>query len=86
MAQTELIDGHVSLEQCSKAVDSLHAHQIKEKEKFEEGQLLPAREQYLWLNVTVKTIPAAHKLKPVKMCVLEIWDEDQRLICYLAFI
>jgi ribosome biogenesis protein UTP30 len=71
MAQSELIDEHVSLEQCSRAVISLHAHEIKKKEKFEEGQLLPAREQNLWLNVTVKTIPTGHRLKPVKMCAFK---------------
>lgn len=71
MAQAELIDEHVSLAQCSKAVNALHAREIKKKEEFEEGQLLPAREQNLWLNVTFKTIPTGHRLKPVKMCVFK---------------
>ncbi|KAF5314951.1 hypothetical protein D9619_007390 [Psilocybe cf. subviscida] len=85
MAQTELIDEHVSLEQCSKAVNSLHAYQIKEKEKFEEGQLLPAREQYLWLNVTVKTLPTAHKLKPVKIPIVHpLVDPRTSSICLIT--
>ena len=69
MAKTELIDSHVSLKQCKKAVEALHSHELKKKEKFEENQLLPAKEQNVWLNVTVKTIPPGHRLKPVKMYV-----------------
>lgn len=81
MVQTELVDEHVSLAQCSKAVNALCARELKKKEKFEEGQLLPAREQNLWLNVTVKTIPTGHRLKPVKMCVSEICNKDQESKC-----
>jgi len=69
MAKGELIDSHVSLAQCKKAVEALHSHELKKKEKFEETQLLPGKEQHIWLNVTVKTIPSGHRLKPVKMCV-----------------
>jgi hypothetical protein len=65
----QLIDDHVSLQQCRKAVEALHSHELKKKEKFDEGQLLPGKEQNLWLNVTVKTIPPGHRLKPVKMYV-----------------
>jgi ribosome biogenesis protein UTP30 len=67
MAKEELIDSRVSLTQIRKAVEALHSHELKKKEKFEENQLLPAKEQNVWLNVTVKAIPAGHKLKPVRM-------------------
>ena len=67
MSDADLIDSRVSLKQCSKAVEALHSHQLKKNEKYEQDQLLPAKEQHIWLNVTVKTIPTAHKLKPVKM-------------------
>jgi len=67
MPKGELVDSRVSLTQVRKAVEALHSHELKKKEKFEENQLLPAKEQNLWLNVTVKVIPSGHKLKPVKM-------------------
>jgi len=67
MPKDELVDSRVSLNQVRKAVEALHSHELKKKEKFEENQLLPAKEQNLWLNVTVKAIPSNHKLKPVKM-------------------
>ena len=69
MAQDELVDDHVSLAQIGKAVNALHAHELKKKEKFEETQILPAKEQHMWLNVTVKKITAGHRLKPYKMYV-----------------
>ena len=69
MSKDELIDSHVSLKQCRQAVEALHSHELKKKEKFEETQLLPGKDQHIWLNVTVKQIPAGHKLKPVKMYV-----------------
>ncbi|KJA17986.1 hypothetical protein HYPSUDRAFT_45706 [Hypholoma sublateritium FD-334 SS-4] len=67
MSDADLIDSRVSLKQCSKAVEALHSHQLKKNEKYEQDQLLPAKEQHIWLNVTVKTIPTGHKLKPVKI-------------------
>lgn len=67
MPKDELVDSRVSLTQVRKAVEALHSHELKKKENFEENQLLPAKEQNLWLNVTVKAIPSGHKLKPVKM-------------------
>ena len=67
MSKGEVIDSRVSLTQVRKAVEALHAHELKKNEKFEENQLLPAKEQNIWLNVTVKVIPSVHKLKPVKM-------------------
>jgi len=67
MSKDEVVDSRVSLNQVRKAVEALHSHELKKKEKFEENQLLPAKEQNLWLNVTVKAIPSNHKLKPVKM-------------------
>jgi len=66
----EFIDDQVSLSQCRKAVEALHSHESKKKEKFEANEILPAKEQYIWLNVAVKTISTAHKLKPHKMYVV----------------
>jgi ribosome biogenesis protein UTP30 len=67
MAQQELIDSRVSLKQCKLAVHALHAHQSKKEQELQESELLPGKEQNIWLNVTVKKIPSGHKFKPVKM-------------------
>ena len=69
MSKDVLIDDHVSLKQCRKAVEALHSHELKKKEKLEETQLLPGKEQHIWLNVTVKQIPVHYKHKPLKMYV-----------------
>jgi len=73
MSKEDLIDSHVSLSQCRKAVEALHSHELKKQEKFEENQILPAKEQHIWLNVTVKTISTSHKLKPTKMYSLSFF-------------
>jgi len=67
MAKDELIDSKVSLKQCRLAVEALHSHESKRLEKLQETELLPGKEQNIWLNVTVKKIPSGHKFKPVKM-------------------
>lgn len=69
MSKEKLIDSHVSIKQCRRAVEALHSHELKKQEKFEETQLLPGKDQHIWLNVTVKQISAGHKLKPLKMYV-----------------
>ena len=69
MSKDDLIDTHVSLKQCRKAVEALHSHELKKKEKLEETQLLPVKDQHIWLNVTIKQIPVHVKLKPLKMYV-----------------
>ena len=76
MSKDHLIDSHVSLKQCRQAVEALHSHELKKKEKDEETQLLPGKEQHIWLNVTIKQIPANHKLKPLKMYVSRIFFFD----------
>ncbi|KAF8192176.1 ribosomal protein L1p/L10e family-domain-containing protein [Pholiota molesta] len=81
----QLIDDHVSLQQCRKAVEALHSHELKKKEKFDEGQLLPGKEQNLWLNVTVKTIPPGHRLKPVKIpIVYPLVDPRTTPVCLIT--
>jgi ribosome biogenesis protein UTP30 len=65
--EDDLIDSRVSLSQCRKAVEALHSHELKNKEKFEENQILPAKEQHVWLNITVKKISPTAKVKPHKM-------------------
>ncbi|CAA7265519.1 unnamed protein product [Cyclocybe aegerita] len=81
----QLIDSHVSLKQCQKAVEALHSHELKQKEKFEENQLLPAKEQHIWLNVTVKKIVARHRLKPYKIPISHpIVDPRTTPVCLIT--
>ncbi|KIM42968.1 hypothetical protein M413DRAFT_443788 [Hebeloma cylindrosporum] len=85
MAKDELIDSRVSLTQVRKAVEALHSHELKKKEKYEEGQLLPAKEQNLWLNVTVKAIPSGHKVKPVKIPIVHpLVDPRTSPVCLIT--
>ncbi len=69
MAKDELIDAHVSLQQCEKAIKALHAHQTKKHAEMQENELLPGKEEYIWLNVTVKRVSPTLKIKPVRMLV-----------------
>lgn len=64
-----LIDSHVSLRQCKLAIDALHAHCLKLEEKAAETELLPGKEQFIWLQVAVKKMQPEKKIKPFKMCV-----------------
>jgi len=74
MSKDELIDSRVSQSQIRKAVEALHSHELKKKEKFEENQILPAKEQNIWLNVTVKQVASTHKVKPLKMYLFDCHD------------
>lgn len=62
-----LIDEHVSPKQCKKAIKALHAFQSKKDEKVAETELLPGKEQFVWLQVAVKKMQPEKKLKPFKM-------------------
>jgi len=62
-----LIDSHVSLRQCTLAVEALSAYSAKKEQKAAESELLPGKEQYVWLQVAVKKMQPEHKLKPFKM-------------------
>jgi hypothetical protein len=68
--KSELIDEHVSLSQCKKAVDALLKHALQHQSEREETELFPGKEQHIWLQVTVKKMHPERKLKPHKMCVL----------------
>lgn len=67
MSKGELIDEHVSLRQLELAVESLLTHEAKKEQTRQETELLPGKEQNVWLNITVKKIPSGHKFKPAKM-------------------
>lgn len=67
MAKDELIDEHVSVNQSKLAVDALVSHASKIQEKKAQTELLPGKEQNVWLMVTVKQMHPEKKLKPFKM-------------------
>jgi ribosome biogenesis protein UTP30 len=66
----ELIDSHVSVKQCRRAVTALMEYALKQQEKHEESELLPGKEDNIWLQIAVKEIHGEAKLKPHKMCVI----------------
>ncbi|KAJ7681512.1 ribosomal protein L1p/L10e family-domain-containing protein [Mycena rosella] len=85
MATGDLIDGHVSLKQCKVAVEALHAHSTKAAEKQGETELLPGKEQNIWLNVTVKKIASAHRFKPVKVPIVHpLVDPRTSAVCLIT--
>ncbi|KAJ7802182.1 ribosomal protein L1p/L10e family-domain-containing protein, partial [Mycena olivaceomarginata] len=80
-----LIDGKVDKNQAKKAIDALHAHTTKAQQKQQDTQLLPAKEQHVWLNVTVKKIASAHKFKPVKIPIVHpIVDPRTSAVCLIT--
>jgi ribosome biogenesis protein UTP30 len=66
-AKDELIASNVSAKQCKRAVDALMKHVQSYEKKREEHELLPGKEQNVWLQVTVKQMQPEKKLKPIKM-------------------
>lgn len=65
----ELIDNHVSVKQCRRAITALMEYVLKEQQRREENELLPGKEENIWLQLAVKEVHAEAKLKPHKMCV-----------------
>jgi hypothetical protein len=65
----QLIDDHVSVKQCRRAVAALMEYALKQQQKREENELLPGKEENIWLQIAVKEVHAEAKLKPHKMCV-----------------
>ena len=69
MAGGTLIDDHVSLQQCQRAVDALLSHATKFEEEKAAHQLLPGKEPNVWLVVNTKVMQPEKKIKPARMCV-----------------
>ena len=65
----EQIDSHVAVEQAEKAIDALYKHAIKFQKEKESEELLPGKEQNIWLVIGVKKIYPEGKLKPFRMYV-----------------
>ena len=64
-----LIDDRVSVEQSQKAVTGLLRHVRKQQQQKDETELLPGREQHVWLVMSVKRMQPMKNLKPYKMYV-----------------
>ncbi|KAI9507787.1 ribosomal protein L1p/L10e family-domain-containing protein [Russula earlei] len=63
----EFIDGHVSVKQSRRAVMALMEYAVKQREKREEKELLPGKEESIWLQIAVKEVHAEVRLKPHKI-------------------
>lgn len=69
MGAQKLIDSHVSTAQCERAVSALGEHATKIAKRKEEHELLPRKEENVWLVVSVKKVTPEKKLKAHRMCV-----------------
>ncbi|EJD50396.1 ribosomal protein L1 [Auricularia subglabra TFB-10046 SS5] len=64
MAADSLIDEHVSRAQCLKALTALHSYASKKQAERDSNELLPSREEHVWLVVGTKVMHPEKKLKP----------------------
>lgn len=69
VVQDELLDSHVSKNQCALAVASLLKHALAIQKRKEETELLSASEENVWLVVATKRMQPERKLKPFRMYV-----------------
>ncbi|KAF7966404.1 hypothetical protein HWV62_38442 [Athelia sp. TMB] len=80
-----LVDSHVSLNQCGLAIEALHAHTSKADAKAEETELLPGKEQFLWLQIAVKKTQAQKKHKPFKIPIAHpLVDPRSSAVCLIT--
>lgn len=85
MTVDELIDDHVSLLQCEKAVKALHSHQTKRTTERQENELLPEKEENIWLTLTVKKVSPTLKIKPVRIPIrYPIVDPRTTPVCLIT--
>ncbi|KAF8583320.1 ribosomal protein L1 [Ramaria rubella] len=80
-----LVDDHVSIEQCKKAVSALLKHAQKKQLEHDETQLLPGKDQYIWLVMTVKQMQPMKALKPHKIpLTYPIIDPRNTSVCLIT--
>ncbi|KAI9450220.1 ribosomal protein L1p/L10e family-domain-containing protein [Lactarius psammicola] len=81
----ELIDGHVSLKQCKRAVTALMEYALKQQHKREENELLSGKEECIWLQISVKRVHAEAKLKPRRIPVkYPLVDPRDSAVCLIT--
>ncbi|EJU03360.1 ribosomal protein L1 [Dacryopinax primogenitus] len=84
MVAETLIDDHVSQDQALLAAKALAAYVHKQQEK-EEDELLPQKQDVVWLVVATKRIPRTHKVKPIKIPLIHpVIDPRETSICLLT--
>ena len=74
--QAVLIDSHVPQSQCKKAITALVKHATKIAKQKEETELIPGKEENVWLVLSVKKVVPEKKLKPYKMCVANMCENE----------
>ncbi|PCH40426.1 ribosomal protein L1 [Wolfiporia cocos MD-104 SS10] len=85
MAKEALVDNHVSLKQCDLAVNALLKHVSKVQEQRAERELLPGKEQNVWLVITVKHMHPEKKLMPARIPVVHpIVDPRKSSVCLIT--
>ncbi|KAJ2971776.1 hypothetical protein NUW54_g12421 [Trametes sanguinea] len=85
MSGSQLIDDHVSVQQCKRAVDALLSHAAKFEEKKAETQLLAGKEQNVWLLVNTKIMHPEKKIKPARIPVkYPIIDPRTSPVCLIV--
>lgn len=68
MAKDTLIDKHVSMKQCEKAIEALHKYTQKRRAEEDESSLFRDEEKGVWLVIALKQMqPNDYKLKPHRM-------------------
>ncbi|KAH8999028.1 ribosomal protein L1p/L10e family-domain-containing protein [Lactarius deliciosus] len=81
----ELIDGHVSVKQCKRAVTALMEYALKQQHKREENELLSGKEEYIWLQISVKRVHAEAKLKPRRIPIkYPLVDPRDSAVCLIT--
>jgi len=81
----ELIDGHVSVKQCKRAVTALMEYALKQQQKREENELLSGKEECIWLQISVRRVHAEAKLKPRRIPVkYPLVDPRDSAVCLIT--
>lgn len=77
----QLIDDHVSAKQSRRAIAALMEYALKQQQKRDENELLPGKEENIWLQIAVKEVHAEAKLKPHRMCADSDFSVSSSLRC-----
>ncbi|KZV79225.1 ribosomal protein L1 [Exidia glandulosa HHB12029] len=85
MAADELIDEHVSSAQALKAAKALHAYATKKQTERDADELLPTKDEHVWLVVGTKVMHPEKKLKPHRIPLKHpLVDPRETSICLIT--
>ncbi|TFK73185.1 ribosomal protein L1, partial [Pluteus cervinus] len=85
ISKDELVDDHVSLQQCKKAINALLTHERQKAEERQETELIEPKEPHVWLNVTVKKMAPINKIKPAKIPIVHpLVDPRTTPVCLIT--